>query len=391
MKLPGTVDTATHSITVSTETLGVFALGVDSLATFDVGAVAIPANGGVITGAGTFAEGAIITLALAPNSGYVFTHWSEGAAVVGASPTLTFLLQADRVLEANFALVGTGKVVSTGSTPTAGGSTSGGGEYPLGASATVRATPNAGYKFSKWLVNGASVSTAASYPFTVSGDRTLVAKFKPVYSVAITAEPSAGGEPEGDPLYEVGELAKLKSKPMAGWSLVSWTENGVEVSTDVDFSFNVNGNRTLVANYALGERIDLAADPKTAGDVGGAGVFPAGSAVAVTAAARPGYVFIEWTENGDPVSPDANYTFTSGAPRTLVARFAALPGIVAGAAPTPGQLLFTWPDNPSWSLEESTDLVTWSKSTRTVETTAGQNAVTAPTSDGRLFFRLRYQ
>ena len=106
VKLPGTVNTATHTITVSTTTLGVFALGVDALTTFNIAASTAPANSGVITGAGTYAEGSSVTLAAAPNAGYVFTNWTEGATVVSTSPTYTFLAQADRTFVANFAVGG---------------------------------------------------------------------------------------------------------------------------------------------------------------------------------------------------------------------------------------------------------------------------------------------
>jgi uncharacterized repeat protein (TIGR02543 family) len=391
VKLPGTVNVLTHSIGVSTTTLGPFALGVDALTTFTIAASTVPANSGTVTGAGEYAQGSAVSLAVAPNPGYVFANWTEDAAVVSTSPNFTFEAQADRSLVANFALAGTGKIITTSSTPAAGGSTSGGGEYAIDSSATVIATPSPGYKFSKWLVNGASVSTSSSYTFTVTADRTLVAKFKPVYVVTVVANPPQGGDPEVDAFYELNELAKLKSKPNTDWSLVNWTQNGVVVSTDIDFNFNVTGNRDLVANYALGKRIDLVADPKTAGNVTGEGVFPAGNSVTVSAEARPGYIFLDWTEFDTPVSTDADYTFTSDVPRLLTARFAALPSIAIAPAPAPGQLVFTWPDVPNWVLKESPDLVTWTTSTRTVTASGGQKSVTVTTDEGRVFFRLAYQ
>lgn len=391
VKLPGTVDPLTHSIGVDTTTLGPFALGVDALTTFTIAAGTAPANSGVVAGAGEFAEGSTVSLAVTPNAGYVFANWTEDAVVVSTSPNYTFVAHANRTLVANFALAGTGKIITTSSTPAVGGSTSGGGEYALNSSATVIATASPGYKFSKWLVNGTSVSTSSSYTFTVTAHRTLVAKFKPVYGVTVVANPPQGGEPEADPFYELNELAKLKSKPNTGWSLVSWTQNGVVVSTDIDFSFNVTGNRDLVANYAFGKRIDLLADPKTAGNVSGEGVFLTGTPVTVSAEARPGYIFLDWTESDTPVSTDADYTFTSTVPRLLTARFAALPSITVNAAPTPGQLVFTWPDSPHWVLKESHNLVTWTTSTRLITTSGGQNSVTVTTDEGRVFFRLAYQ
>jgi uncharacterized repeat protein (TIGR02543 family) len=172
---------------------------------------------------------------------------------------------------------------------------------------------------------------------------------------------------------------------------VSWTQNGVVVSTDEDFSFNVSGNRDLVANYALGYRIDLLANPKTAGSVSGAGVFETGNPVTVTAEARPGYVFLGWSETDSFVSNEADYTFTAnGVPRLLTAQFTVLPKLTIAPAATPGLLDFIWPDAPGWVLEESPDLVTWERSTREITTANGQLSVTVDPSEGKVFFRLKY-
>lgn len=391
VKLPGTVNPVAHSVAVSATALGVFALGADALTSHSVAASGNLPGSGTITGAGDYVDGSSVTLLATANPGYFFANWTENGAVVSLSPTITFIALTDRTLVANFVAAGTGHVITTASTPTAGGTTTGDGEYAPGSSATVSATPNQGYKFSKWQVNGVTVSSARNYTFTVSGNRNLVAKFKPVYYVTVAADPPEGGDPEADPLYEVGELAKLKAKPQPGWSLVSWTQNGVVVSTDEDFSFNVNGNRDLVANYALGSRIDLLADPKTAGTVTGGGVFDATAPVSVRATPLPGYIFLEWTENGDTVSTTADYGFVSDKPRTLTARFIALPKLTTMPGAQPGARIFIWPDAPGWTLEESADLAGWASSTRTIITADGQRSVTVPAGSGRTFFRLKYQ
>jgi hypothetical protein len=67
--------------------------------------------------------------------------------------------------------------ITTSAAPGAGGSTSGDGAYTNGASVTVVATANAGYAFVNWTENGAPVSSSASYTFTASANRTLVANF----------------------------------------------------------------------------------------------------------------------------------------------------------------------------------------------------------------------
>ncbi len=77
--------------------------------------------------------------------------------------------------------------IRTDSSPTAGGTTSGGGAKTSGASCTVTASPASGYTFVNWKENGASVSTSASYTFTVTGDRTLTASFVPTAVSLATA------------------------------------------------------------------------------------------------------------------------------------------------------------------------------------------------------------
>ena len=179
MKLVSTVNTLGHTISVNTVSLSAFVLGVDAANTFTVAANVAPANSGAITGAGTYADGSSATLTASANTGYVFSNWTENGVVVSASRSHTFIIQADRELVANFISVGAGRAITTSALPSNGGSTGGDGAYALGSSATVTATPNAGHKFSKWLVNDVEVSTARIYMFTVTGDRALVAKFKP--------------------------------------------------------------------------------------------------------------------------------------------------------------------------------------------------------------------
>ena len=80
---------------------------------------------------------------------------------------------------------------------------SGAGTYNYGASCTLTATPATGYNFTKWTKNGTQVSTSASYTFTVNGVATYVAQFtKKTYTIAATANPTAGGTITGTGTYE---------------------------------------------------------------------------------------------------------------------------------------------------------------------------------------------
>jgi hypothetical protein len=78
-------------------------------------------------------------------------------------------------------------VITVNAAPSAGGSVSGNGTFASGSSRTVTASANSGYTFSKWTESGNQVSTSASYTFTLSGNRSLVAVFS-----AATASAFAG-------------------------------------------------------------------------------------------------------------------------------------------------------------------------------------------------------
>ena len=57
------------------------------------------------------------------------------------------------------------------------GTVSGVGEYALGAECTLTATPLGSNTFTRWTEDGIEVSTEATYSFTVTGPRSLVAVF----------------------------------------------------------------------------------------------------------------------------------------------------------------------------------------------------------------------
>ena len=323
-QLSGTVDLARHTITVTPPGLSVFALGVSGGTTYKVKASASPSSGGTVAGDGTVASGANVTLVATPAAGYVFTNWTEGATVVSSSPTYSFTAEMDRTLFANFVSAGGNVIITTASQPVDGGATLGDGAYAPGVLATVIAIPNAGYKFSKWLVNGVNVSTSRTNTFTVTTNRVMVAKFKPVYSVAVSADPPTGGVVEADSAkYEPGETAKMTAIPEPGWSFVNWTQNGLPISTDPNFQFTVTANRTLVGHFAYGRRIDASVFLNLGGTVSGGGIYQPGANVMLVAVANPGYMFVNWTENNVSVCTNDTYNFICDTNRTLFANFTA--------------------------------------------------------------------
>lgn len=138
------------------------------------------------------------------------------------------------------------------------GSVSGGGRKVVGTSVTVVATPKEGYRFAGWYENNALVSNNASYNFTASVARNLVAQFREFQGVTIQAsvnvDPSlASVTGAGD--YEVGDTVTLQSTKATGAQLVfaGWFEGSQLVSNNTPYTFTAETSRTLVAHWNTAE------------------------------------------------------------------------------------------------------------------------------------------
>ncbi|MCP5556900.1 MAG: InlB B-repeat-containing protein [Verrucomicrobiaceae bacterium] len=303
---------------------------------FDVTTSAAPIAGGATSGDGAYASGSSATVVATANGGYTFVNWTVGGTQVSTNASYTFTVSANKALVANFVPTSGDVTIATSSSPSAGGSTTGGGAYGVGDSVTVTATPNPGYEFSKWKEGGSTASNSASYTFTASTSRNLVASFYQAYYVSASALPAVGGSTEMDSTsYKAGETAQARATASAGYVFVNWTENGAVVSNQAIYSFNVTANRTLVAHFAsaTGVTITASALPVIGGSVSGDGSYDPGDSVTVSAVADLGYTFTNWTENGVWISSLADYTFTAAANRNLVANF--IPGYLIAASAWP--------------------------------------------------------
>jgi hypothetical protein len=88
---------------------------------------------------------------------------------------MTITMTGNRSITANYAAL---QYTVTLSSSPAYGTTSGGGTSSYGSSVTINATPTVtGSEFTRWTENGSTVSYNASYTFTLSADRTLIAHF----------------------------------------------------------------------------------------------------------------------------------------------------------------------------------------------------------------------
>ena len=283
-----------------------------------------PSNSGTATGGGNYNYGQSCTVIATSADGYVFSNWTENGDVVSTDANYTFTVDGDRSLVANFEeLAPDTYSINVSPNPNVGGTVTGGGIYQQDEQCTVTATANAGYTFLKWTENGNQVSTSASYTFTVTGNRTLVAQFQiQSYTINATVNPGNSGTVTGGGNFDYGQTCTLVATANTGYTFTNWTENGNVVSTSYNYSFTVNGNRNLVANFTLNSyHITATSNPSVGGAISGIGDYNYGDSCTLTAIPNESYIFVQWTENGEQVSTEASYTFTVTSNRTLVAEF----------------------------------------------------------------------
>lgn len=297
------------------------------LQSFSITTSANPLEGGSTTGGGAFYYGDNCTLIATANPGYTFINWTKNGSQVSTNAFYTFTVTETASYVAHFQMQNYNVAVTAN--PDNGGNVSGGGIFNYGETCTVHATANTGYTFMKWTENGTQVSTNASYTFTVNANRNLVAFFQlQSFTITASANPASGGRAMGSGTYQYGNACTLTAIPNMGFDFIDWTENGIQVSTDANYTFTVEDNRTLNANFSIcNYTITATTDPESGGSITGTGNFNYGETCTLSIEPYTNYTFINWTEDGEVVSEEPIISFTVENSRSFVAHLLFYDGI----------------------------------------------------------------
>ena len=181
----------------------------------------------------------------------------------------------------------------------------------------------------KWNQTGDLTYDGTKNHYTMnsgSWDAGTWSRYVATYVVTIEAENGTVTGLAAGGTYEGGTTATLTAAPNDGYEFVNWTVGGKEVSTANPYTFTVNDNITLVANFkeAAAKSYTITTSA-TNGTVEGAATVVEGESVTLTATANPGYKFVNWTVGGVEVSTDNPYTFVPTEDATVVANFEQLP------------------------------------------------------------------
>jgi len=240
---------------------------------FNVTASVTPATGGSIqldganfTG-GTYEAGTTLSLTAVPAEGYNFVNWTVNGTENTENP-LALEVNEETTLVAVFEEIPVVYYTLTYSVdPAEGGSIAvnpapGEQGYEEGTEVSLTATgTDETWIFDEWVnADGEAVCATATYTFNINANTTLVAKFHqeiPVvyYTLTVNVYPENAGtiacNPEpGEQGYEEGTSVTITATPVDGFTFVNW-KNAMDetVGTDAEYTFEINANTTLTANF----------------------------------------------------------------------------------------------------------------------------------------------
>jgi SLT domain-containing protein len=177
-----------------------------------------------------------------------------------------------------------------------------------------------------WTCNGVIIATENPFTFTVTGDTTIVANFallSTTFSVNAIPNDIVYGSVSGSGNYTRYTQATLTATANQGYVFKHWTSNGVIISTDNPFAFTLTGDTNLTAHFVLDTFVVIAAvNYASYGNVTGGGNYVYNTQATLTATANQGYVFENWTSNGNILSTVNPFTFTVMGDTTIAANFA---------------------------------------------------------------------
>ena len=186
---------------------------------------------------------------------------------------------------------------------------------------TYEGSPLAGYTFlGNPYTNNLSIGdvklndTPLTTYYRIEGAGSLVA-----YTVNDPIRPGEGF------LVMAPESGTIAFSPSQGnGRKVNMTENQGDGGPARGFRIPEHGDMTNINAYSseVAYTITATANPAEGGTVTGAGTYDQDATCTLVATANEGYSFVNWTENGNQVSTEANYVFTVSGNRSLVAHFA---------------------------------------------------------------------
>jgi uncharacterized repeat protein (TIGR02543 family) len=281
-----------------------------------------PIAGGTTNGSGSFNTGTSVTVTAAPNVGYDFVNWTDGATVASTSASYTFPLSTNRTLVANFAVSTytltvtsvNGTVLSIPTQTT----------YNYGTQVTLTPTANTGYTFTSWT--GDATGNTNPLVITMNANKNITANFTiNTYTLTVNAVNGTVLKVPTQTTYNYGTLVTLTPTASTGYTFTSWT--GDATGNTNPLIVTMNANKIITANFTINTyTVNVTAVNGTVAKLPSQATYNYGAMVALTATPNAGYSFTSWS--GDATGTVNPLSVNVNANKNITANFA--PSVAIG-------------------------------------------------------------
>ncbi len=239
------------------------------------------ARGSVSSVNGIYEHGTQINFEATPKYGYHFTEWSDGQKTNPRTLTIT----QDSTLTAIF--VPNVYTITCGTS--AYGQTTGAGSYDYLTEITLSATPNYGYKFSRW----SDGITANPRVVRVERDSVITAEYAPLnYQVVVkTADKKMGSVQPNSAEWPYLSQVELTATPKYGYHFTEWNDG----SNQNPHTITVEKDTVFTANFAV-NKYTVNILGSSYGTAVGAGTFDYLTDTQIEAIPHYGYKFKQWSD-----------------------------------------------------------------------------------------------
>ena len=270
---------------------------------------ASPAEGGTVTGGGSYHYGDVVTLTATANEGYTFVSWSDGDTNSSRTVTVTENATYTAYFTSSGGSMFTVTVVSDNPFL---GSVSGSGTYPAGAVIQISAIPGNHGRFVSWDDG----NTDNPRTVTVTSDLTFKAKFVALQSYTITVEssdPTMGTATGGGTFIEGSEIT-ISATAFSGYYFTSWDDGNADNPRTITVTQNATYKAEFSTNAVQTYTLTVMCNSDQ-GTVIGSGSYAEGAVVTIAAIPNSGYEFEKWnddnTQNPRQVTVNDNMVFVA--------------------------------------------------------------------------------
>ena len=243
------------------------------------------------------------------NTGFVFSHWSDG--VVQNPRSLT--VACDTLLMAYFVNLYN---VTLNSNDTNKGSVSGSGSFAYLSQDTIIATANYGYSFSHWNDG----NTQNPRIITVTQDTVITAYFVDLYNVSVRANDTSMGTVSGGGNFAYLTHDTIEASANYGYSFSHWNDG----DTTNPRAFTVTQDTNFIAYFSSNYyNITVSSEDTAKGSASGSGRFTYLSQDTLIATPNNRFVFTRWSDG----NTDNPRILTITQDTTLIAYFTSNQGI----------------------------------------------------------------